>query len=270
MKVATESKRYLKRPWRSPAPGEAAPRQAKQRRATRSSSPARAPTSCARYCSRTSAGHGRPRRPRAAGAASVRVVHPPLAAPPGRWLRLADEGCLIGSTAAARAAVDCASAGAVHPLAHPPNPRDSSPLPQPLLGRFTRRSSTNWCGSAVVDDMHSSVVAKAYVLAPFGFGHDDDGDAAVLPAATRFAFAWPACVRACGAVSPAAQPCAIALETRSAETMVPGDGMCSPGCQLPVCAGARPRVVACGELQPREVRALRGARPRRLGPPFCR
>ena len=40
--------------------------------------------------------------------------------------------------------------------------------------------------------------------------------------------------------------------------MVPGDRMCSPGCQLPVCAGARPRVVACGELQPREVRALRG------------
>ena len=40
--------------------------------------------------------------------------------------------------------------------------------------------------------------------------------------------------------------------------MVPGDGMCSPGCQLPVCAGARPRVVACGELQPREVWALRG------------
>ena len=127
----------------------------------------------------------------------MRVVHPPLAAPPGRWLRLADEGCLIGSTAAARAAVDGASAGAVHPLAHPPNPRDSSPLPQPLFGRFTRRSSTYWCGSAVVDDMHSSVVAKAYVLAPFGFGHDDDGDAAVC---CRLLLASPsrgqrACVR---------------------------------------------------------------------------
>jgi hypothetical protein len=231
----------------------------------------RAPASCARYCSRTSGCHGRPRRPRAAGAASVRVVHPPLAAPPGRWLRLADEGCLIGSTAAARAAVDCASAGAVHPLAHPPNPRDSSPLPQPLFGRFTRRSSTNWCGSAVVDDMHSSVVAKAYVLAPFGFGHDDDGDVAAAAGCYSLRLRV-ASVRACVWCSqrPAAQPCAIELETRSAETMVPGDRMCSPGCQLPVCAGARPRVVACGELQPREVRALRGARPRRLGPLFCR
>ena len=79
----------------------------------------------------------------------MRVVHPPLAAPPGRWLRLADEGCLIGSTAAARAAVDGASAGAVHPLAHPPNPRDSSPLPQARVRACVRCSQPS--GAAVRD-----------------------------------------------------------------------------------------------------------------------
>ena len=261
----------LKRPWRSPGPGEAARSQAKQRRATRSSSPARAPTSCARYCSRTSAGHGRPRRPRAAGAASVRVVHPPLAAPPGRWLRLADEGCLIGSTAAARAAVDCASAGAVHPLAHPPNPRDSSPLPQPLFGRFTRRSSTNWCGSAVVDDMHSSVVAKAYVLAPFGFGHDDDGDAAVAAGCYSLRLRV-ASVRACVWCS---QPSGAAVRDCAGDKERRNDGARRRNVfsWLPAAGVCRSEAASRSVWRATASRSSgssRGARPRRLGPLFCR
>ena len=187
----------------------------------------------------------------------MRVIHLPPAVrrAAGARLHSADDGCLIGTTFAARAAADGASAGA-RPSCLPSSAHLDASLPPPAPASAGAPIAAQPAAAAPPPStkMASRAVAMASSVASSGLRPDDVCAAAApppLPAAARFAFVRPAAVRA-GAVL----PCRARSRMQEAEaplTVEPGDGMCSLGHQLPVCPGARPRVAACGELRPREV-----------------